>query len=211
VEIIFEIVAELVAGLVLVGIGYAGGTIVFLVFRTARLALRHLQASSTAVDPAGGHWSVRVALAPPPVRYALSRRFFGMRTSDQFRRARQGRGVDSIQADELAHPSGLVERFDEASGLVVWAILAVTVVAFAVLFLEAAVVAVVAAVVFVFRSLRGSWQCEVVGPNGMPWHVPAGRLAEARAERDRIRESISSGLWGERGEWARRQAGASEA
>lgn len=207
-EILFEIVVELGGGFVLVGIGYAGGTLVFLLVRTARLALRHLQAASMAVDPAGGHWSVRVALAPPPIRYALSRRFFGMRPSDQSRRIRQGHGADSVQRDELAHPSGLVEQFDEASGLFVWSLLALTVVAFAVLFLELVVVAVVAGVVFVFCSLRGSWQCEVVGPDDMPWHVPAGRLADARAERDRIRESISSGRSGERGEWARRQAGA---
>ncbi|HMG44733.1 MAG TPA: hypothetical protein VK611_25590, partial [Acidimicrobiales bacterium] len=160
-EVVVEIVAELVVGIGLVGVAYAVGSIVYLQYRVARRSLRHLAGTEPVVDPQGGHWTVRVALAPPPLRLTMSRWYFGMRTSDQQERTRAGVAADGVTKKEVAHPSQLVERFDEMAGIVVWAVLLATLVAVAVLLLEVLVVAVVATAVFAFRALRGRWQCEV--------------------------------------------------
>ena len=193
-EVLFEIAAELLFGVVMVAIAYAVGSVVHLQFRAARRSLRHLADADPAVDPKGGRWTVRVALAPPPLRFAASRWYFGMRRSAQDERVRAGVAPDGVGRDEAAHPSELVERFDEMAGVVVWALLLATLLAVAVLLLEVLLVAVVAAMVFAFRTLRGSWQCEVVAPGGLRWHVPAGTLADARARRDEIRAQVEAGL-----------------
>ena len=179
-----EIVAELVVGIGLVGVAYAVGSIVYLQYRVARRSLRHLAGTEPVVDPQGGHWTVRVALAPPPLRLTMSRWYFGMRTSDQQERTRAGVAADGVTKKEVAHPSQLVERFDEMAGIVVWAVLLATLVAVAVLLLEVLVVAVVATAVFAFRALRGRWQCEVVPPS------PPRRPSLARACRVAVRRPL---------------------
>ena len=193
-EVLVEIVAELVVGIGLVVVAYAVGSIVYLQYRAARRSLRHLAGTEPVVDPQGGHWTVRVALAPPPLHLAMSRWYFGMRTSDQQERTRAGVAADGVTKKEVAHPSQLVERFDEIAGIVVWAVLLATLVAVAVLLLEVLVVAVVATAVFAFRAVRGRWQCEVVAPGGRRWHVPAGSLSDARSLRDDIRAQLIAGL-----------------
>jgi hypothetical protein len=194
VEVLVEILGELAFGLAGLGIAYAVGSVVYLQFRAARRSLRHLEGAEPVVDPQGGRWTVRVALAPPPLRLAVSRWYFGMRPPDQEERARAGVAPDGVAKDEVAHPSRLVERFDELAGVVVWVVLLATLAAVAVLLLEVVLVAVVAAVVFAFRSVRGRWQCEVVGPGGRRWHVPAGSLADARSTRDDLRAQLAAGL-----------------
>lgn len=193
-EVLIEIVAEVAFGIGMVGVAYAVGSIVYLQYRAARRSIRHLGGAEPVVDPQGGHWTVRVALAPPPLRLAVSRWYFGMRTSDQQARARAGVAPDGVAKDEAAHPSQLVERFDEMAGIVVWALLLGTLVGVAVLLLEVLLVAVVAGLVFVFRAVRGRWQCEVVAPGGRRWHVPAGSLADARTVREELRAQLAAGL-----------------
>jgi hypothetical protein len=193
-EILIELVAELVVGIGLVGVAYAVGSIVYLQYRAARRSLRHLAGTEPVVDPQGGHWTVRVALAPPPLRLAVSRWYFGMRTADQQERRRAGVAADGVSKEEVAHPTQLVERFDEMAGFVVWAVLLATLLALAVLLLEIVLVAVVASLVFSVRALRGRWQCEVVGPGGRRWHVPAGSLSDARRHRDEMRDQLAAGL-----------------
>ena len=193
-EVLVEILAEVVFSFAMVGVAYAVGSIVYLQYRAARRSLRHLAGGEPVVDPQGGHWTVRVALAPPPLRLAVSRWYFGMRTSDQQERTRSGVAADGVSKAEAAHPSQLVERFDEMAGVVVWVVLLATLVAVAVLVLEVLLVAVVAAAVFLFRAVRGRWQCEVVAPGGRRWHVPAGSLPDARSVRDDLRAQLAAGL-----------------
>jgi hypothetical protein len=117
-----------------------------------------------------------------------------MRTADQQERRRAGVAADGVSKEEVAHPTQLVERFDEMAGFVVWAVLLATLLALAVLLLEIVLVAVVASLVFSVRALRGRWQCEVVGPGGRRWHVPAGSLSDARRHRDEMRDQLAAGL-----------------
>ncbi|HEY8545991.1 MAG TPA: hypothetical protein VIL36_13125 [Acidimicrobiales bacterium] len=193
-EVLIEVAAEVLFGFGMVAVAYAVGSIVYLQVRAARRGLRHLGGAEPVVDPQGGAWTVGVALAPPPLRLALSRRWFRMRPSDQAARARAGVAPDGVTKEEAAHPSHLVERFEELSGVVVWVVLLVTLVAVVVLLLEVLLVAVVAALVLVVRTLLGRWQCEVVGPDGRRWHVPAGSLGDARTVRDELRAQLAAGI-----------------
>ncbi len=195
-EILVELVGELLVGLGLVGLAYAVGSVVFLLVRSARLLLGRLDPAPDVVDPAGRRWVVRVGLAPAPLRYRMSRWMFRMRPGDRTRRAAGGDlSPDMVDRKEIAHPSGLVEQFDEAAGLVVWAVLAVTLVAIVLLALEIVLVAVLAVVVLVARTITSQWQCELVDPAGQRFHVPAGSVARARAQRDRLRQEIAAGVY----------------
>jgi hypothetical protein len=196
VEIILEPLVELLGGLLLVAVAYTVGSVIFLLVRAVRLSLRSLDPQPEVVDPRGQRWVVRVGLAPPPLRYRISAWFFRMRPDDRVRRVdRRDVAADGVDRNEIAHPSGLVERFDEAAGLAVWAILAVTMVAVVVFVFEVLLVAVVAAVAFAVRTLRSRWQCEVVAPDGHHFHVPAGSLLQARDERERVRSEIAAGVY----------------
>lgn len=165
--LVVEVVAELIGGLVRLGVAYALGSVVYLLVRAARRR-RHDQADpATVVDTHGRSWAVRVALAPTPLRY--------------------------VQRDEPAHPSQPVERLEETSQVAAWSVLAVGLVVVTILVLEVLLVAVVAVLVFASWLLRGSWQCELVAPDGRSWHIPVGTLPAAVAEREQIRAQIERG------------------
>lgn len=194
VEIVVELLGELVVGIVLVAVAYAMGSVVFLLVRAARLLLGRLNPPPDVMDPTGRRWVVRVGLAPAPLRYRMSGWFFRMRPADQAQRSSGGDlGPDMVDRNEIAHPSGLLERFDEAAGLVVWAVLAVTLMAVVVLAFEVAVVAAVAAIAMALRTVTGTWQCELITPDGRRFHIPAGSLAKARRQRERLRSEITAG------------------
>jgi hypothetical protein len=52
------------------------------------------------------------------------------------------------------------------------------VLAVVVLLLELLAVLLIAVPVSVLRTLSDKWQCEVIGPGGDHFHVPAGSLSE---------------------------------
>jgi hypothetical protein len=195
VEILIEVVGELVLGVVSVAIGFAVGSVIFLLVRAGRRSLRRLEPPAPVVDPEGRMWTVRVGLAPVPLRYQFSKQFFRMRPVDQARRTKAGEAIDSVKRGEVAHPSTLVERFDELSGFVAWVILAATLLAVAVLLLELLVVLLIAVPVFAFRIVWGRWQCEIIDPDGGHFHVPAGSLSEARSRCSDLREQIRRGIY----------------
>jgi hypothetical protein len=194
-EIVLEPVGEILAGLVAIAFAYSVGSVVFLLVRAARRSLRGLNPSTDVVDPVGRRWDVRVGLAPHPLRYRLSQWYFRMRPQDQERRIRTAGHADAVHRDEVAHPSGLLERFDEATTLMVWLLLGLTLVAAVVLLLEVVLVGLVAAVVFLLRTFSGQWQCEVVTPQGEHFHVPAGSLFQARDEGASLRQEIAEGVY----------------
>jgi hypothetical protein len=190
-----EILVELLGSVLLLVVAFAVGSVVFLLVRLARLTLRGLVPPPDVVDPHGRRWAVRIALAPEPLRLRLSRWLFRRRPKDRSAAGdAHDQGSAAVHKDEIVHPSGLVERFDEAAGLVVWVILAATLVAMVVLVLEVLLVVVLAALVFVVRTLSGHWQCEVVTPYGAHFHVPSGSLLQARDDRERLRDEIAAGL-----------------
>lgn len=71
-EVILEPVFHVLVVLVLMAVAYTVGTMAFLLVRAARVSLARLDGAADVVDPEGRIWSVRVALAPPPLRYRLS-------------------------------------------------------------------------------------------------------------------------------------------
>jgi hypothetical protein len=58
-------------------------------------------------------------------------------------------------------------------------------------------VLLIAAPVCVLRTLSDKWQCEVIGPDGDHFHVPAGLLSEGTRRCSDLRETDSP--WDQRG------------
>ena len=166
-KVVVDVLAELIGGLLRLAVAYTLGSVAFLLFRAARRSLSDLADPTTVADAHGRSWTVRVALAPTPLRY--------------------------VQRDQPAHASQPVERLVEASGAVAWSVLAAVLLAFTILMLEVLLVAVVAVLVFASWLLRGSWQCELVAPDGRTWHLPVGTLPAAGTEREQIRAQIEGG------------------
>jgi hypothetical protein len=192
--VVGEIVAELFGGIVSILLGVVLGSIVFVIVRAVRRALAHDSRRREVTAPDGEVWTVRVALAPPPLRLALSERAFGMRSEDRRDRRRAGHADDAVTRDSMFHPSGLVERTDEAAGLVAPVLLVVVVLAVALLAVEVVLLVLVALVAFLVRAARRSWQCEVVDPLGSHFHVTSRSLGEARTARDHLAEQIAAGI-----------------
>jgi len=167
VTLVVEVLAELIGGLLRLVVAYALGSVAYLLVRAARRSRRDLADPTTVVDSHGRSWAVRVALAPTPLRY--------------------------VQREDPAHPSHPVERFEEASRGAAWSVVVVGLATFTFLALEVVPVALVAALVFASWLLRGSWQCELIAPDGRSWHIPVGTLPAAGAERELIRAQIERG------------------
>jgi hypothetical protein len=180
-ELLVELVGEFAAAFVSAAIGFVIGSVVFVIVRVCRRALLHLSGERDVVDPAGGRWVLRVPFAPDRLHTPLSRFFFAMRGSDRMRRRRGGQAPDSIAADEIVHPSGLLEATDEAAGCVAPLLLAGVLVVVALFALEALLLAMVAIVVFAVRLARSGWSVEITHPDGRMEAVPAtsARAADA--------------------------------
>lgn len=189
-----ELVGELVFGIISLLIGFAVGSLVFVLVRAGRLALVGTERSAEVTDRAGNRWLVRIPLAPYPLRFWTSKRLLAMR--HQERRRRQASGVDAagVSTDEIAHPKKLVDVSDEAASIVAVGMLLFALVALTVLLLEAILALLAAVVVFLIRSMWGRWQCEVIGPDEHRALIPVGSLREARRRRAEVATSISSSL-----------------
>jgi Flp pilus assembly protein TadB len=189
-----EILGELLAGVVSAVVGFAVGSIVYVLVRLGRRAFAGLDGRTEAVDRRGERWEVRVALAPTPLRFHVSRAMFSMHREDRRRRELADGPSSGVGRDELMHPVGLVGKLEELSGLVVWFLLAFVLVAFVVLLVEAVLVALLAAIVFVVRTAWGRWECEVTAPDGRTARVRAGSLRDAREHRALLVNRIESSL-----------------
>jgi hypothetical protein len=187
-----EIVGELLLGALSVAVGFAVGSLVYVLVRLGRRTFAGLDGRTEVIDRGGGRWEVRVALAPTPVRFHISRAMFGMHRKDRAKRGVGDRPSDDVRRDEILHPVGLVARLDELSGIAVWFILAFVLVAFVVLLVEAVLVAALAAIVFLVRTAWGRWECDVTSPEGKSARVRAGSLRDARAHRQVLVADIES-------------------
>lgn len=185
-----EVVGEIVLGFLSVAVGFALGSVVFVLVRGGRWALLRTERATPVTDPDGGRWTVRIPLAPTPMRFWAPTWMLGMRADDRRHREADGASPDEVVPSELAHPRTLVDKTDEAAPFVAAAMLAFVLVALVVLLLEAIVVAVVAVVVAVVRLAWGRWQCEVISPDGRRARVTAGSLSAARARAAQISESV---------------------
>ena len=146
--------------------GFAIGSVVFLLVRLARWALMGTERTTRVTDPRGSEWTVRIPLAPAPMRFWVSQRLLRMRPSDRRRRKLDGVAADGVSSSELAHPGALVSKTDEAASVVAVLMLAFVLLALVVLVFEAVLVILVAIVVAVVRLIGGHWQYEVVDPDG---------------------------------------------
>lgn len=148
-----ELVGELVFGIISLLIGFAVGSLVFLLVRAGRLALLGTERSAEVTDRAGNRWLVRIPLAPYRLRFWTSKRLLAMR--QQERRRRQASGVDAagVSSDEIAHPKKLIDVADEAASIVAVGVLLFALVALTVLVLEAVLALLVAVVVAAVRSM----------------------------------------------------------
>lgn len=187
----FELVGHLLLGVASVGVGFALGSVVFALVRCGRWALLRTERAAPVVDPSGGRWTVRIPLAPTPLRFPASTWMLRMRPDDRRRREADGAPPDGVAPSEMAHPKRLVETTDEASAFVATGLLVFVVFALVVLLLEAVVVVLLAFVVAVVRFVWGRWQCEVVSPDGRRERVTAGSLSDARARATQFREAIA--------------------
>jgi hypothetical protein len=187
-----EILVELLGGFASVAIGFAVGSLVYLLVRIGRRTIAGLDGRTEAIDRDGRRWEVRVALAPTPVRFHVSRAMFSMHRKDRAKRTDQDRSDTGVGRDEVVHPVGLLDKLDDFAGFAVWFILAFVLLAFVVLLVEAILVAALAALVFAIRTLWGRWQCEVTSPEGTSSRVDVGSLRAARARRAELVSDIES-------------------
>ncbi len=186
-----EVIVELLLGVASVAVGFALGSIVFALVRCGRWALLRTERAAPVVDPSGGRWTVRIPLAPTPLRFPASTWMLRMRHGDRRRREAEGASPDGVTSSEIAHPKRLVDTTDEASGFVAVGLLVFAVFALVVFVLEAVVVVLLAFVVALVRLVWGRWQCEVVSPDGRRERVTAGSLRHARDRATQLRESIA--------------------
>jgi hypothetical protein len=189
-----EIFVELLGGLASIAVGFAVGSIVYVLVRLGRRTLAGLDGRTEAIDGRGERWEVRVALAPTPVRFHVSRAMFSMHRKDRRARELADQPSTGVGREEVLHPVGLVDKLDELSGFVVWFLLAFVLVSFAVLLVEAVIVAALAAIVFAIRTAWSRWECEVTAPDGRSARVRAGSLRDARQHRNVLVERIESSL-----------------
>jgi hypothetical protein len=189
-----EILGQIVAVVVSVAIGFTVGSIVYVLVRIGRRAFAGLDGRTEAIDRSGERWEVRVALAPAPLRFHFSRAMFAMHRKDRRRRELADGPSAGVERDEIMHPVGLVQKLDEASGLLVWFVLAFVILAFVVLLVEAIVVLLLAAIVFLIRTAWSRWELEVTAPDGRTARVRAGSLKDARAHRKQLVADIESAL-----------------
>jgi hypothetical protein len=186
-----ELIGQIVAGILSIAVGFALGSVVFFLVRGGRWALLRSERGTTIADPRGGSWSVRIPLAPSPMRLWVSKRMLRMRAGDRRNREASGASPDGVVASELVHPRTLVDKTDEAASIVAVALLVFVLFALVMLVLEAILVALVAAIVAVVRLTWGRWQCEIIAPDGRRASVNAGSLSDARARASEVRDSIS--------------------
>ncbi len=185
-----DVLFEFLVGLLLIAIGFALGSVVFVVVRGARWALLRAERGTTVIDPSGRKWLVRIPFAPSSMRFWTARWLFRMRHIDQQRRTRRGAAPDEVVSWEYAHPAHLVDETEEAAGCVAIGMLIFFAVALVVLLVEAILLALVAIGAAAVRLSWGRWKCEVVAPDGGSTVVNAGSLGDARALAVVLRESV---------------------
>jgi len=185
-----EVFGELLLGVLSTAAGFVLGSMVFVLVRGGRWALLRTERAVPVTDPRGGRWTVRIPLAPTPMRFWASSWMLSMRPHHRRRREAAGVPADGVVPSEMSHPRRLVDETDEAAPIVAVVLLVFAVVALVVLLLEAIVVVLVAVVVAVVRFAWGRWQCEVVSPDGGRKRLTAGSLSAARSRAAEIRESI---------------------
>jgi hypothetical protein len=188
-----EIIGEIVLGLGLLAAGFVIGTLVFLAVRTGRWLFLRAERGAVVNSPNGRPWTVRIPLAPAPMRFWASRRMLRMRRTDRGRREQELTAPDGVASSELAHPVNLVQSTHELAPFVGAVLLALVAIALATFLVELVLVAGVAVVVAGFRVLWGRWHCEALGPLGERLATSEGSLREARAAREQMVEAISSG------------------
>lgn len=188
-----ELIGELVLSVVSVALGFVLGSAVLVLVRGGRWMLLRAERATQATDPDGGHWTLRIALVPTQLRFWASTRLLRMRPWDRRQREAAGEAPDAVLRTELAHPSALVEKADEAAGLVGPVMLAFAVFAVAVLLAEVVLAVVLAVVIAAGRAAWGSWSCEIVGPDGRPQHDDFRALSEARSHMTALADSIERG------------------
>lgn len=189
-----EFLVEIGFGFLSAGVGFAIGSIVFALVRVGRWALLGTDRATRVTDPHGFTWTVRIPLAPSPMRFWASQRLLKMRPIDRRRRETKGVAPDGVDPSEFAHPTTLVERTDEVASLAAIVLLGLALLALSVLFLEVILAIVVAVAVAVTRLVLGRWQCEVIAPDGRVERIRVGSLQAARARREQIVASVASGL-----------------
>lgn len=188
-----ELVGELVFSVASVALGFVLGSAVLVLVRGGRWMLLRAERATQATDPNGGRWTLRIALIPTQLRFWASTRLLRMRPWDRRQREAAGEAPDAVLRTELAHPSALVEKADEAAGLVGPVMLAFAVFAVAVLLAEVVLAVVLAVVIAAGRAAWGSWSCEIVGPDGRQRHDAFRSLSEARSHMAALADSIERG------------------
>lgn len=189
-----ELIAEALGPIVSAFIGLAIGSLVWLLVRMGRRARARLDEPIRVVDPTREAWTVRVALTPTSVRYRASNRLLAMRPQDQRAREAAGHDRDDVTPHEIANPSKLLDRFDEAAGLVAVPLLLFAVAAALILALEIVIVAIIAALVYLLSTLRRRWTVEVTDPVGGRQARTVTSIDEARSLRSTTQDRIAAGL-----------------
>jgi thiosulfate reductase cytochrome b subunit len=176
--------------LVSAAVGLALGAIALVTMLGLRRTLARVSRSSEVEAPGGATWSVRVVYG---LSWPLTTRLARMTPEARRRRRRSGRLDASVAGDEIWHPRGLLDAFDEAAGLLAPFVVAAAIGIVVLFVVEMIVVLAIGLVFLLYSQVRGRWQVEIVDPARHRSIRDSSSLADARQSAARVVAQIRAG------------------